>query len=217
MLDCGLNAMEVKFQYEVIVILQLRKYNILSGALQHHTLRRIDMDIKNVGNQIAVKRKRKGLTQAELGERLGVSFQAVSKWERGETLPDTGILLDLAEILETSVDYILTGGRQVLHYKGKITVEEMKEGIHALKRMGELLGRDNMLYRCAVEGINEKMNTSIEDAFTDDRVFECFVAEAIIQNLAYGKYIDLTDVKNGFQHDHFREIVLEYCAKHGIK
>ena len=175
------------------------------------------MDIQNVGNQIAVLRKQKGLTQAELGERLDVSFQAVSKWERGETLPDTGILLDLAEILRTSVDYILSGGRQVLHYRGKISVEQMREGIRSLQQMGELLGKDNLLYRCAVDGINEKMNTNIEDAFRDDSVFECFVAEAIIQNLAGGKYIDLTDVKNGFAHDHFREIVIRYCEKHGIK
>ena len=41
------------------------------------------MDMKTVGNQIAALRKEKGLTQAELGERLGISFQAVSKWERG--------------------------------------------------------------------------------------------------------------------------------------
>ena len=175
------------------------------------------MDMKLVGNQIAALRKGKGLTQTELGERLGISFQAVSKWERGETLPDTAILLDLAEVLETSVDYILTGGSQVLHYRGKITVQEAKDGILSLKRMGELLGKENLLYRCAVEGINEKMNTNIEDAFADDRVFECFAAEAIIQNLASGKYIDLTDVKNGFQYDHFRQIILEYCAKHGIK
>ena len=93
----------------------------------------------------------------------------------------------------------------------------MRGGINALKRMGELLGRDNLLYRCAVEGINEKMNTNIEDAFTDTAVLECFVAEAIIQNLASGKYIDLTDVKNGFQTDRFRETVLEYCAKYGMK
>ena len=175
------------------------------------------MDIKNVGNQIAILRKEKGLTQMELGERLGVSFQAVSKWERGETLPDTAILPDLAEILGTSVDFILSGGRQILRYKGKITVQNMKDGIRALKQMGELLGKENLLYRCAVDGINEKMNTNVEDAFADDRVFECFLAEVIIQNLESGKYIDLTDVKNGFQYDHFRDIVVSYCAKHGIK
>ena len=41
-----------------------------------------------VGKQIASLRKAKGLTQNQLGERLNISFQAVSKWERGEALPD---------------------------------------------------------------------------------------------------------------------------------
>lgn len=175
------------------------------------------MDVKSVGSQIAGLRKQKGLTQNDLGERLGISFQAVSKWERGETLPDTAILLDLAEVLETTVDCILTGGNKVLNYRGKITVAQMADGINSLKRMGELLGRDNIIYRHAIDGINEKMNTSIEDAFSDDRVFECFVAEAIIQNLIAGQYIDLTDVKNGFKYEHFQKLVLSYCAKYGIK
>ena len=175
------------------------------------------MDSKLVGTQIARLRKEKGLTQNDLGDRLGVSFQAVSKWERGETLPDTAILLDLANALETSVDFILTGGSQVLRYRGKFTVSQMSDGILALKRMSELLGKDNLLYRHAIDGINERMNTNIEDAFTDSRVLECFIAEAIIQNLMAGKYVDPTDVKNGFQHEHFRNIVLDHCARYGIK
>lgn len=175
------------------------------------------MDIRQVGAQIAYLRKEKGLTQNDLGDRLGVSFQAVSKWERGETLPDTAILLDLANALGTSVDFILSGGKQVLHYSGKFTVSQMYDGILALKQMGELLGRDHMLYRHAVNGINEKMNTNIEDAFSDSLVLECFVAEAIIQNLIAGKYVDPTDVKNNFQHERFRGIVLDHCARHGIK
>ena len=175
------------------------------------------MDYKAVGSQIARLRREKGLTQNDLGDRLGVSFQAVSKWERGETLPDTAILLDLAAALGTSVDLILTGGAQTLHYKGKFTVAQMRDGILALKEMGELLGQDNLLYRHAVDGINEKMNTRIEDAFTDPQVLECFLAEAIIQNLMAGKYVDPTDVKNSFQHEHFRDIVLDHCRRHGIK
>lgn len=175
------------------------------------------MDSKKIGAQIAYLRKEKGLTQNDLGDRLGVSFQAVSKWERGETLPDTAILLDLAHVLGTSVDFILSGGSQILHYKGKFTVSQMQDGILALKEMGELLGRDNLLYRHAIDGINEKMHTNIEDAFTDSRVLECFVAEAIIQNLIAGKYVDPTDVRNSFCHEHFRNIVLDHCAQHGIK
>lgn len=93
----------------------------------------------------------------------------------------------------------------------------MADGINSLKHMGERLGKDNILYRHAIDGINTKMNTNIEDAFADDRVLECFVAEAIIQNLIAGQYIDLTDVKNGFRYEHFRNIVLGYCEKYGIK
>ncbi|MBP3937932.1 MAG: helix-turn-helix transcriptional regulator, partial [Clostridia bacterium] len=62
------------------------------------------------GKMIALLRSQKGITQAELGERLGVSFQAVSKWERGETLPDVSLLTDLADVLETTVDFLLRGG-----------------------------------------------------------------------------------------------------------
>lgn len=175
------------------------------------------MDSKLVGMQIATLRKAKGLTQNDLGDRLGVTFQAVSKWERGETLPDTAILLDLANALGTSVDFILSGGSQVIHYRGKFTVAQMMDGILALKEMGDLLGKENLLYRHAVNGINENMNTNIEEAFSDTRILECFVAEAIIQNLMAGKYIDPTDVKNGFQHEHFRKIVLDQCTKYGIK
>ena len=175
------------------------------------------MDAKQVGAQIARLRKEKGLTQNDLGNRLNISFQAVSKWERGETLPDTAILLDLANVLETSVDLILNGGRQALHYKGKFTVSQIQDGILALKQMGELLGKSNMLYRYAVEGINEKMHTNIEDAFANPHIFECFVAEAIIQNLIAGKYVDPTDVKNSFQQEHFSTLVLTRCAQFGIK
>lgn len=67
------------------------------------------------GKQISALRKIKKLTQNDLGERLNVSFQAVSKWELGETLPDTSILIDIADVLETTVDNILSGGEKFLN------------------------------------------------------------------------------------------------------
>jgi transcriptional regulator with XRE-family HTH domain len=102
------------------------------------------MNIEKVGLQISELRKNKGLTQNDLGERLGVSFQAVSKWERGETLPDTSILPDLASVLCTTIDYILNGGEKRVEFKGKINVSDMISGIKALKDMGEYLGKDNL-------------------------------------------------------------------------
>ncbi len=174
------------------------------------------MDIEKVGRLIAELRKNKGLTQSDLGERLGVSFQAVSKWERGETLPDTAILVPLSEVLETTVDFILTGGEKALAYRGKIKISDMIEGLKHLGKMGECLGKDNIIYRYAIKGINEGMNTDIEECFADECVMECFVCEAVIQRLKMGAYVDLTDVKKSFKHEHFRDIVLNWCARYGI-
>ena len=52
-------------------------------------------------------RKRRGMSQRELAEKLFLSTQAVSKWEQGETTPDVSRLCDLAAVLQTSVDCLL--------------------------------------------------------------------------------------------------------------
>ena len=175
------------------------------------------MNIRKIGEQIAELRKAKGLTQNELGERVGVSFQAVSKWERGETLPDITLLPILANILETTVDFILNGKERVVEYKGKFSVVDMRKGLNCLKSAGEYLGTENIIYRAAIKGIDTELNTKIEDAFSDEYVYEAFLAEAIIQNLISGLYVDISDVKNNFKHEHFKNVVLEYCNKHGIR
>lgn len=61
----------------------------------------------NIGDFITKKRKELGITQQKLAEQLNVSFQAVSKWENGTTVPDTLLLVQLAQVLNTSVDTIL--------------------------------------------------------------------------------------------------------------
>lgn len=175
------------------------------------------IDAIQVGKQIAQLRKYKKLTQSELGERLNISFQAVSKWERGENLPDTVILVDLANVLETTVDYILTGGMKMVEYKGKITVEDMKEGLRCLEKMGELLGKNTHIYRCAIRGINETMVTDVEEMLNDESQYECLLAEVIIQNLKQGYYIDLSDISKNFKQDHFIKILYDYAERYGIK
>ena len=56
-------------------------------------------------------RKEKGMTQAELAESLGVTNKAVSKWETGEAMPETALLLPISRIFEVSVDELLAGRR----------------------------------------------------------------------------------------------------------
>ena len=49
-----------------------------------------------------------GLTQAELGEKLNYSDKTISKWERGEAIPDAYVLTQMAEIFDVTVDYLLS-------------------------------------------------------------------------------------------------------------
>ncbi len=61
-----------------------------------------------IGARVAEARKAMNMTQEELAERVGVSFQAVSAWERDENLPDTGRLAELSKVLNLSLDRLLT-------------------------------------------------------------------------------------------------------------
>ena len=58
----------------------------------------------SIGKNIALLRKAKGLTQAELGDLLGVSNQAVSKWESELSMPDVMLLPTLADTFQCSID-----------------------------------------------------------------------------------------------------------------
>ena len=59
------------------------------------------------GQKIQTLRKQRGLTQEQLAQRLGVSRQAVSRWELDESLPETANLLPLGEVLGVSIDTLL--------------------------------------------------------------------------------------------------------------
>lgn len=61
----------------------------------------------NLGIKISELRKKSAMTQSELAEALGVSAQAVSKWEIGSSYPDISLMPKLAKILNTSIDYLL--------------------------------------------------------------------------------------------------------------
>ena len=91
---------------------------------------------ETLGKRIVAHRKRLGLTQDQLAEQLGVTAQAVSKWENDQSCPDIAMLPKLAEIFETTTDELL--GRaapekvyeaEVVHSSSHNETEE-NEGIH---------------------------------------------------------------------------------------
>lgn len=64
---------------------------------------------ESIGNRISKYRKEKGLTQEELAAKLGVSSQAVSKWENDASCPDISLLPQLCRTLGITTDELLTG------------------------------------------------------------------------------------------------------------
>ena len=63
------------------------------------------------GKFIADERKKKGYTQTDLADKLGISNRTVSKWETGNGFPDVSLLLPLCEELGISVNELLSGER----------------------------------------------------------------------------------------------------------
>ena len=70
------------------------------------------MNQENIGKFIRENRKKMGLSQAELAEKLGVTYQAVSKWENGKNLPDMLVLKELSDLFNVNIDEILNGKEQ---------------------------------------------------------------------------------------------------------
>ena len=69
------------------------------------------MDIIKTGEFIAKLRKDKGLTQEQLGDKMGVTNKTVSRWETGKYLPPADILILMSELFDVSINELLAGQR----------------------------------------------------------------------------------------------------------
>lgn len=85
------------------------------------------MDQEKIGAFITERRKQAGLTQAALGEQLGITDRAVSKWERGKSMPDPSLMLPLCGLLHITVNELLTGERISMEDYQKKAEEKLLE------------------------------------------------------------------------------------------
>lgn len=83
-------------------------------------------DQQRIGANIMKARKAKGYTQMTLADALGVSFQAVSNWERGQTCPDIANLSELSRVLDLSIDELL-GNRRAAEITREIAEDKTPE------------------------------------------------------------------------------------------
>lgn len=175
----------------------------------------MQLDPKAIGATIRARRHDASLTQAELAERLNVSAQSVSHWERGETLPDIATLPDLACILNCPVDMLLGG--HAGQYRRRITVGDMQQAIGCIRRLRELLGTEHFIYRTMTDALDERMNSRIEAAFADERAMDAYVCEALLACIAQGDWADVTDVRRSIRNEKARDYTLRKMAELGLR
>ena len=88
------------------------------------------LNVIKVGEFLKESRKSKRLTQSDVANRLGISAQAISKWERGENLPDVTFFPDISKIYNVSIEEILNAGEDKVN-----SAKSGREG--ALERVDE--------------------------------------------------------------------------------
>ena len=87
------------------------------------------MDQIKIGKFISEKRKEAKLTQSELAEKLNITDRAISKWENGKSMPDSGIIPELCKILNITITDLFNGEVVDMKDKEKIIEENILEAM----------------------------------------------------------------------------------------
>ena len=156
------------------------------------------MDNLQIGRYIQRLRKTEGLTQKELAQKLNVSFQAVSKWENGDSLPDTALLPDLCDILNTTADRLLNGGSFTAGQRKLMRAEDVISGFQGM-----------------VEGIDRKMNIDLLAYLKDPMTREVLYAEVLIQGILSGRTVDMEEIEALFRNKKMVGTIRRYAEKAG--
>lgn len=82
------------------------------------------MNMQAIGRKISAKRKERDMTQVDLADKLGVTYQAVSSWERGHSMPDIAKLPDISQVLAVSIDELLDNAAAATLVKNVLTGQE---------------------------------------------------------------------------------------------
>ena len=152
-------------QFNQIVIVTIKE----KGHNESTKWEVIKMNTINIASVIAELRKKNNMTQSALAEKLDVSYQAVSKWERGESLPDISLLPKIADIFGISIDQLIRGTLDLkdenqIEAATKLVVEAANETITDEKQKGI----ENVIEQIAPmvkPSLMEKMMNKIENKF----------------------------------------------------
>ena len=151
-------------------------------------------DTVKVGRIISQKRKEHNMTQMQLADALGISFQAVSNWERGNSMPDISKLPELAELFGCSIEELLGGGAsagnveklakgegqglslgEIAEVAPVLTPEVLDEAVESARRgetpsaaCGDSSLREGAEVESDDEDFDEDIEEELEDGFDED-------------------------------------------------
>ena len=127
----------------------------------------------NISEKIASLRKAHNLTQEALGEAVGVTPQAVSKWEKGDSLPDISVIPDICRTFGISADALLGS-------EGNMTADMyVQKALDLCKN--DIIGKIRLLHKIMDNGVKDALVTSLSDAhifsIADGRGFGMFFSD----------------------------------------
>ena len=149
-------------------------------------------DTVKVGRIISQKRKEHNMTQMQLADALGISFQAVSNWERGNSMPDISKLPELAELFGCSIEELLGGGAsagnveklakgegqglslgEIAEVAPVLTPEVLDEAVESARRETPSAACGDSSFREGAEeseeeGFDEDIEEELEDDFDEE-------------------------------------------------
>jgi transcriptional regulator with XRE-family HTH domain len=121
------------------------------------------MDQIKIGKFISECRKSKNITQAQLAEKLNITDRAISKWENGKSLPDSSIMLDLCEILDITVNDLLSGEKVSSEDYAKKMQDRLLEALRGKEKAELMLWR--LIILCGVILVTFMATIVIYDAY----------------------------------------------------
>ncbi|MBE6023274.1 MAG: methyltransferase domain-containing protein [Cellulosilyticum sp.] len=154
------------------------------------------LDSKKIGRFIANKRRELGLTQQQVANALHVSYQAVSKWEQGSTYPNVELLLELSNVLQVSVDTLLSANEKEEEsmdevyefYSGGAELGRLERGLGRIEfeRSKELIMRHLPQKKCIIYDIGGGIG--VYSAWLAKMGHEVHLLDFVKESIGYAKH-----------------------------
>lgn len=158
-------------------------------------------DTRKIGMKIAVLRKAKDMTQLELADKMLVSYQAVSNWERGNSLPDISKLVELSHILGVSIEELLDSEKEaqivekIIHTPDEVALKEAAR-VAVMMKPAEL---DEVIDKRQIEDLDSETLIDLAPFVSTEKLLE-LIDQAKVEEMqtfvALAPFLDSEALKN---------------------